>query len=200
MAIKQNPRQAGYSDGVSGSVDLVATLNLTEKNRWSSDLAVISSIHQSKRVDTIIRSEVYRRNLPLHYFDDAKSDIMLMMIDNSQSPSWLDKLDKAENIYTLISGIAFRYMSEKARTTNRNAVAIGTNEIDEGGPLSLDVLQEIRGDLPVEEAQLQFDAEKKAVTKGKAEFIRKLKKNGFPLDIPSDGGAYKRIGRPKKEG
>lgn len=166
------------------------------RSSWGSSRDLIAAIYRCNRVDAIIRAEIYRRNLPIGYFDDAKSDIILMLIDDNQG-NWLSKLDKAENFYTLLSGIAFRFMSELARSSHRFALSIDSGDPETDDGISLDALHEIRGLEPSAEPVIQFESERVAVPSGAMIFIEKMKKKGFPADIPSTGASYKRVGRPK---
>lgn len=166
------------------------------RSSWGSSQGLIEAIYRCSRVDAIIRAELYRRNLPIGYFDDAKSQIILILIDASEG-NWLSRLDKAENFYTLLSGIAFRFISDLAISSHRFSLSIDTGESESDDSISLDVLHEIRGQEPSAGPAIQFDSERAAVPKGAMSFIEKMKKNGFPADIPSTGSSYKRVGRPK---
>lgn len=186
---------AGINKGVPND-PLMEAFQAVPVGSWGTSQKLIGAIYKSGRVDAIIRKQLFRRNLPMGYFDDVKTEILLILI-NSKKGNLLATLDKAENIYTLLSGITFRFVSEFARSSRRFSLSIDTGESDEQHIISLDALNEIRGQELFTESEYQFASERSAVPASATSFVEKMKRKGFPVDIPSTGSSYKRIGRPK---
>lgn len=177
---------------------LIDTLRDEPKESWGSNDAVLEAIWRCNRINAIIRSEIFRRQLPRQFFDDVKSEVLLILIDPEDGQaSLLSVLDKPTNIYTLVSGIAFRYTSNLSRSSRKMSMSIDTADGDDGGIIleSLDVV-----DMESANAGVTSQDDDGVLAPVSAEsFIQKMAKKGFPPDIISDGALYKRVGRPRIE-